>query len=170
MNEDIHKSNPSLRTQGLVWLLYKRARVCVCVMLARSRFPVCGINLIMCLVRPHGNRHCCPFPSPARWPLQWPAPGPTERDRDRERERQATHLPSVRTPHLLPSKPQWCTSVCASCICVYMKRNPIGDSHQTGLLRADQTHTPSKSPRHLWFLSSLLHTPFLFVCWGLTLL
>ncbi len=29
MNEDIHKSNLSLSTQGLAWLFYKRAHVCV---------------------------------------------------------------------------------------------------------------------------------------------
>lgn len=83
--EDSHKSNTSLRMQGLALLFYKRA--CVCLTLARLCFPTCGINLITCLVCPHGNRLCCPFPSLAHWPfLQWPAPGLADTERKRERE------------------------------------------------------------------------------------
>lgn len=98
--------------QGLAWLFYKHMHVCVRVCVMRSCFPMCGINLITCLVRPqgnggnsphhphpHSNRRCCPFPSPARWPLQWPAPGPPERERKRERqidrERETGYTPAA---------------------------------------------------------------------------
>lgn len=162
--------------QGLAWLFYKHMHVCVCVM--RSCFPMCGINLITCLVRPqgnggnsphhphpHSNRRCCPFPSPACWPLQWPAPGPPERERDSstERERDGLHTCCL----------QSCSDarVCAPAAFVCTWKETRSEIHiKQDCQRADQTHTPSKSPRRLWFLSSLLHTPFLFVCSRLTLL
>lgn len=137
MNEDIHKSNLSLSTQGLAWLFYKRAHVCAWCWQG-SCFPVCGFNLITCLVHPHGNRHYCPCPSPARWPLQWPAPGPTERDRERE----MGYTPALRQNSASAAFKAAVMHECvrAAFVCTWKETRSAIHIKQA-CLRADQTHT-----------------------------